>query len=51
MPTSYSHDLRSRAFEACDARKQPGVVAERFQIGRASVYLWLSGTCLRATTI
>jgi transposase len=41
MPKPYSHDLRSRALEACDAGERPGVVAERFRIGRASVYLWL----------
>src|SRR5512134_4097453 len=41
MPKPYSHDLRSRALEACDEGERPGVVAERFRIGRASVYLWL----------
>ena len=41
MPKPYSHDLRSRALKACDEGEQPGVVAERFQIGRSSVYLWL----------
>jgi transposase len=41
MPKPYSHDLRSRALEACDEGERPGVVAQRFRIGRASVYLWL----------
>jgi len=41
MPKPYSHDLRSRALEACDEGERPGVVAKRFRIGRASVYLWL----------
>lgn len=41
MPKPYSHDLRSRALEACDEGERPGVVAERFRIGRSSVYLWL----------
>jgi transposase len=41
MPKPYSDDLRSRALEACDEGERPSVVAERFRIGRASVYLWL----------
>jgi transposase len=41
MPKPYSHDLRSRALEACDEGERPGSVALRFRIGRASVYLWL----------
>jgi transposase len=41
MPKPYSNDLRSRALEACDEGERPGVVAQRFRIGRASVYLWL----------
>ena len=41
MPKPYSDDLRSRALEACDEGERPGVVAKRFRIGRASVYLWL----------
>ena len=41
MPKPYSHDLRSRALEACDAGERPHRVAQRFRIGRASVYLWL----------
>lgn len=41
MPKAYSHDLGSRALEACDEGERPGVVAKRFRIGRASVYLWL----------
>ena len=41
LPGPYSHDLRSRALEACDAGGRPGSVAQRFRIGRSSVYLWL----------
>src|SRR5512134_3088609 len=41
MPKPYSDDLRGRVLEACDEGERPGRVAERFRIGRASVYLWL----------
>jgi transposase len=41
MPKPYSLDLRSRALEACDGGERPGRVAQRFRIGRSSVYLWL----------
>jgi transposase len=41
MPRPYSDDLRSRALQACDAGERPSRVAQRFRIGRASVYLWL----------
>jgi transposase len=41
MPKPYSHDLRGRALEACDEGEQPCSVAQRFRIGRSSVYLWL----------
>jgi transposase len=41
MRKPYSNDLRSRALEACDEGERPGIVAERFRIGRSSVYLWL----------
>jgi transposase len=41
MPKPYSDDLRSRVLEACDEGERPGRVAERFRIGRSSVYLWL----------
>ena len=41
MPKPYSDDLRSRVLEACDAGERPGGVAQRFRIGRASIYLWL----------
>ena len=41
MPKPYSNYLRSRALEACDEGERPGVVAKRFRIGGASVYLWL----------
>src|SRR5512134_82241 len=41
MPKPYSDDLRGRVLEACDEGERPGRVAERFRIGRSSVYLWL----------
>lgn len=41
MPRPYSDDLRSRVLQACDEGERPGRVAQRFRIGRASVYLWL----------
>lgn len=41
MPRPYSDDLRRRALQACDEGEQPGRVAQRFRIGRASVYSWL----------
>jgi transposase len=41
MPKAYSHDLRSRALQACDEGEQPVSVAKCFRVGRASVYLWL----------
>ena len=47
MPKPYSHDLRSRALEACDAGERPGSFAQRFRISRASVYLWLQAISAR----
>ena len=41
MPKPYSDDLRSRVLEACDEGERPSCVAQRFRIGRSSVYLWL----------
>ena len=41
MPRPYSMDLRSRALAACDAGERPSAVARRFQVARATVYLWL----------
>ena len=41
MPRPYSTDLRSRALAACDAGERPSAVARRFQVARATVYLWL----------
>ena len=41
MPKPYSDDLRGRVLEACDEGERPGRVAQRFRIGRSSVYLWL----------
>ena len=41
MPRPYSTDLRSRALAACDAGERPSAAARRFQVARATVYLWL----------
>jgi transposase len=41
MPRPCSADLRSRVLAACDDGEPPGAVAVRFQVARASVYLWL----------
>jgi transposase len=41
MPRPYSGDLRDRVLQACDAGETPARVAVRFQVARASVYLWL----------
>ena len=42
MPGSYSTDLRERALVAVEAGETPAAVAERFMIGRASVYRWVA---------
>lgn len=41
MPRPYSSDLRSRVLAACEEGERPSAVARRFQVARASVYLWL----------
>jgi transposase len=42
MPGSYSTDLRERVLEAVEAGASPEAVAERFMVGRASVYRWVA---------
>ena len=42
MPESYSTDLRERVLVAIEAGEPAAVVAERFLIGRSSVYRWLA---------
>ena len=37
----YSSDLRRRVLAACEEGERPSAVARRFQVARASVYLWL----------
>ena len=41
MPRPYSNDRRSRVLQACDEGERRSRVAQRFRVGRASVYLWL----------
>lgn len=43
MPKPYSHDLRSRALQACDAGERPGSVVQRFR-GSAFIYGSSNGT-------
>ena len=40
MPGSYSTDLRERVLTAVEAGEAPETVAERFMVGRATVYRW-----------
>src|SRR3954447_10733539 len=40
MPTPYSADLRERVLLADEAGLPPAVVAQRFGVGLARVYLW-----------
>ena len=42
MPRSYSTDLRERVLVAVEAGESPETVAERFRVGRASVYRWVA---------
>jgi transposase len=42
MPGSNSPDLRERALVAVEAGETPAAVAERFMVGRASVYRWVA---------
>ena len=41
MPGSYSTDLRERVLVAVEAGEPADAVAERFLVGRSSVYRWL----------
>src|SRR3954453_5385812 len=41
MPNPYSADLRERVLLADEAGLPPAVVAQRFGVGLATVYLWL----------
>ena len=42
MPGSYSTDLRERVLVAVEAGEPADVVAERFLVGRSSVYRWIA---------
>src|ERR687883_107302 len=42
MPGAYSTDLRERVLVAVEAGGSPDAVAERFMVGRSSVYRWLA---------
>jgi transposase len=42
LPGSYSTDLRERVLVAVEAGEPADVVAERFLVGRSSVYRWLA---------
>lgn len=42
MPGSYSTDLRERVLVAVEAGEPADVVAERFVVGRSSVYRWIA---------
>jgi transposase len=42
MPRSYSTDLRARVLAAVEAGEWPEGVAERFMVGRSTVYRWVA---------
>jgi transposase len=42
MPAACSTDLRDRVLVAVEAGESPEDVAERFMVGRASVYRWVA---------
>ncbi len=42
MAGAYSTDLRSRALAAVDAGESPEAVAQRFMVGRSTVYRWVA---------
>ena len=42
MPGSYSTDLRERVLVAVEAGEPADAVAERFLVGRSSVYRWIA---------
>src|SRR5690348_10657266 len=42
MAGAYSTDLRSRVLAAVEAGESPEMVAERFVVGRSTVYRWVA---------
>jgi transposase len=42
MAGAYSTDLRSRVLAAVEAGETPEAVAERFAVGRSTVYRWVA---------
>ena len=44
MPGSYSTDLRERVLVAVEAGEPADAVAERFLVGRSSVYRWIAAS-------
>ena len=42
MAGAYSTDLRSRALAAVEAGESPEAVAQRFMVGRSTVYRWVA---------
>jgi transposase len=42
LPGSYSADLRERVLVVVEAGEPAGAVAERFLVGRSSVYRWMA---------
>jgi transposase len=42
LPGSYSTDLRERVLMAVEAGEPVDAVAERFMVGRSSVYRWIA---------
>jgi transposase len=42
MTGAYSTDLRSRVLAAVEAGESPEAVAERFAVGRSTVYRWVA---------
>lgn len=44
VPGSYSTDLRERVLAAVEAGEPADAVAERFMVGRSSVYRWVAAS-------
>jgi transposase len=42
MAGAYSTDLRSRVLAAAEAGESPEAVAQRFAVGRSTVYRWVA---------
>jgi transposase len=42
MAGAYSTDLRSRALASVEAGESPEAVAQRFMVGRSTVYRWVA---------